>query len=249
MRNTDNPLVSLLCPAYRCERFLDDMVWSVLRQTYVNWELCMVDDGSDDDQWSKMSRWSSVDPRIRAEQIPHSGYALAYNHSMGMAKGDLFARQDADDTVHPDRLLKQVKLIIEDRADICTCVLQRVRESGERMHERTTGMDPWRYITRRYPTGPGSGTIMAWRDVYDRVGGFDPKYEWSADSDWNFRALVCDNPPLRWTHCPDVLYYYRDHQGQMMKVGREASMAAHWDRQRHYYPEIRNRIRREQRHH
>ncbi len=247
MRNTTDPLISFLCPAYRCERYLDEMVWSVLRQTYNRWELCLVDDGSDDHQWSKAEHWAGIDPRIRILQAPHEGYALAYNRAMAMATGDIFARIDADDIIHPERLECQLRELVSAGADICTCVLLRVRTDGTPMHERCTEMIPWRYITRRTPTGPGSSTIMAWRDVYDRVGGFDPKYEWSADSDWNFRALACDGPPLRWCHCPQVLYFYRDHPGQMMKIGRDRSLEVHLDRQRFYFRIIRERLHRESR--
>lgn len=230
------PLVSILSPAYRCARFLNEMIISIRAQTYRNWEILLVDDGSDDDQWTLMEHWAGLDARIRIRKTKHQGYAGAFNTALRMARGDIIARQDADDYSLSERLTRQVTALQQARADIVTCGIACLKPTGRLIHKWVTGMNVERFVTDPTPKGPGGAVAVATRKVYERVGGLDPKYELSGDSDWYFRLLASDGPPETWFHIGTDLYIYRTHPGQMHK-GIQAQ-AVHRERQAFYRDRI-----------
>ena len=86
---------------------------------------------------------------------------------------------------------------------------------------------------------------MCGSNIYARVGVFDRDTEWSADSDWNFRALALGSPVLTWGHIHQDLYGYRDHAEQMTKRGRTLGAEVHLRQQAKYRPLIEARMRQE----
>src|SRR5687767_7703512 len=100
------PLVSILIPTYNRLDYLREAVGSVLRQTYENWELIIVDDGSTDD--TRAWVLSLAEPRIRLITIPHSGnLGLVRNRGIAEARGELIAFLDSDDAFEPHKLAAQ----------------------------------------------------------------------------------------------------------------------------------------------
>lgn len=101
------PLVSIGMPVYNCAQTVDQSIRSVLNQTFVDWELIVIDDGSTDDTSARVSSFD--DPRIvliRREQ--NRGLPARLNECVSMARGRYFARMDGDDIAYPNRLGKQV---------------------------------------------------------------------------------------------------------------------------------------------
>lgn len=106
------PLVSIALSALNSAPTLDLAVRSILTQSYDNWELLLVDDGSTDDTLERMRSYR--DPRIRILADGDSlGLASRLNQAIDAAGGSLFARMDADDIAYPNRLAKQVRYLIE----------------------------------------------------------------------------------------------------------------------------------------
>ncbi len=105
------PLVSVGIPFLNCEECLLNSVRSIFAQTYTNWELILVDDGSTDRSLD-IAR-SIDDPRVRV--LPPDGknrrLPARLNQITGAAKGDYIARMDADDMCHPERLARQVEFL------------------------------------------------------------------------------------------------------------------------------------------
>ncbi len=102
-----NPLVSIALPSFNAEKTIGDAIASILLQTFENWELLLIDDGSKDRTLEIVKCFN--DPRIRifADGM-NKGLPTRLNEAIDLASGKYFARMDNDDICFPDRLQKQV---------------------------------------------------------------------------------------------------------------------------------------------
>lgn len=107
------PAVSVIMPVYNAAAFLGRAIDSVVTQTFTDWELIVVDDGSTDGFTKVVERYAS-DPRIHSYTDPiNQGVSHALNRALGHARGTFIARLDADDIALPQRLEEQVNYFIE----------------------------------------------------------------------------------------------------------------------------------------
>ncbi|HEX5392833.1 MAG TPA: glycosyltransferase family 2 protein [Rhodocyclaceae bacterium] len=110
------PLVTIVMPAYNVAPYVGDAIRSVVNQTYPRWELMAVDDGSADGSIDVIR--SFRDDRIKPIRLePNQGVAAARNRAITEGRGDYFALLDADDTMDPTRLERQVRFM-EHRQDV-----------------------------------------------------------------------------------------------------------------------------------
>lgn len=110
------PLVSVVMPVRNGEKTVAGAINSILSQTYENWELIIVDDGSTDNTYQEIKKFE--DKRIRYFIREYAGIPATRNYGNKMAKGSYCIVQDADDYSLPDRLEKVVKAFIKTKADI-----------------------------------------------------------------------------------------------------------------------------------
>ncbi len=106
------PLVSIITPTYQHAAYIRECLESVIAQTYGDWELIVVDDGSTDGTLDEVAR--VIDPRIRVLAREHSGIdrlADTYNAGVAQARGTLFAFVEGDDRWVPDKLERQVEIM------------------------------------------------------------------------------------------------------------------------------------------
>ena len=109
------PVVSIVLPAFNATSIVGTAVESQRAQTFADWELIVVDDGSEDDTVGVLKSFARRDPRIRVLARPHRGVVAAANDGLAAARGEFIARMDADDVSHPDRLAEQVAFLRERR--------------------------------------------------------------------------------------------------------------------------------------
>lgn len=109
-------LVSIITPMYNGERFVGETIDSVLNQTYSNWEIIVIDDGSKDKGPEKVKAYADKDSRISIFSQANGGSAAARNNGIRRAKGQYIALLDADDTWNPDFLEKQIQLMNDKKA-------------------------------------------------------------------------------------------------------------------------------------
>ena len=106
----DCPLVSIGIPIFNCEKTLAVAIRSILNQTYGNWELLLMEDGSGDSTLDVARSFS--DPRISLfTDNSHKGLVPRLNQAVAMSRGEYFARVDADDVAYPERLERQTKYL------------------------------------------------------------------------------------------------------------------------------------------
>lgn len=127
----NDKLVSIITPLYNGERFVGHTVESVLAQTYPDWELIVIDDGSTDGGAALVRRYADKEPRIRLLQQANRGCAAARNRGLSEAQGRYYCFLDADDYWDPAFLEEQLRFMQLHDAAIVTCSVRRVDEHGQ----------------------------------------------------------------------------------------------------------------------
>lgn len=127
------PQVTVLMPVYNAARFLREAIDSVLAQSFKDFELLVVDDGSIDDSVAIVNTYS--DPRIRLVELGRNrGLVAALNTGLDAAEGEFIARMDADDVMHPDRLAIQMAYLSEHPdIDVVAAFVEHINTRGEVM--------------------------------------------------------------------------------------------------------------------
>lgn len=114
-------MISVIVPVYKVERYLRACVDSILAQTFSNFELILVDDGSPDECGSICEKYAEQDPRCRVIHQSNRGLSAARNAGIEAAHGDLITFVDSDDIVHPDYLRQLYNALTENGTDISVC--------------------------------------------------------------------------------------------------------------------------------
>lgn len=105
------PLISILLPVYNAASSIEAAVRSCLSQTFRDFELLLIDDGSTDATPALLQNLAKTDPRIRVLSLPHAGVRYAFNAGIAESSGTFIARMDSDDEMHPERLQKQLQFL------------------------------------------------------------------------------------------------------------------------------------------
>jgi GT2 family glycosyltransferase len=195
------PAVSVVMPVHNAAPFLHDSVRSVLDQSFPDFELVVLENGSSDGSASILRSYASSDPRIRLIEDPRRlGLVESSNHVVGKATAPLLARMDADDVCHPERLARQFELMRRHPEVVAVGTLSDgIDADGRRVRPR----DRWRLI--RCSQVPFShGSSMFRRDAFDRIGGYREGLLWR-DVDL-FLRLTGEGVVLV---LPEALYSYR----------------------------------------
>lgn len=150
----DKPLVSVIMPAYNCERHIAEAIASIQNQTLTSWELCVTDDCSVDSTAEIVKLMAEDDSRIKyARQPKNAGAAAARNASLERVSGRYVAYLDADDIWYPTKLERQVAFMRERDCGF-SCASYEVINEDNRPMGRTVTMpaesDWWGYLTNNY---------------------------------------------------------------------------------------------------
>ena len=128
----DSPEISLVMPCYQNGATLERTVRSILAQTFADWELIAVDDGSTDDTGARLDALAKEEPRMRVLHQANGGVSAARNAGMACARGRFIGFVDADDYLLPG-VLEALLAMTDERTDIvCAAYIMRHREDGGR---------------------------------------------------------------------------------------------------------------------
>ena len=97
-------MISVIVPVYNVEKFIEKCINSILAQTYKDFELILVDDGSSDKSGEICDSFSAQHPNVHTIHQPNSGVSVARNNGIAAAKGEYIAFVDSDDTVNESYL-------------------------------------------------------------------------------------------------------------------------------------------------
>ncbi|TCJ17456.1 glycosyltransferase [Flaviaesturariibacter flavus] len=125
----NHPTVSVLLPVYNAGRYLREAIDSVLAQTFTDFELLVLNDGSTDDSEAIIESYK--DPRLKhLANDKNRGLIYTLNRGIGLAQGRYFARMDADDVCHPERFARQVEFLESNEAAVVATTLEMMDEAG-----------------------------------------------------------------------------------------------------------------------
>lgn len=124
-------LISIIVPVYNAEKYLDTCVESIIRQTYTNWELILVNDGSSDRSPEICEKWSRRDPRITVIHKENGGASSARNAGLNVARGEYIGFVDADDYISENMYRVMADVLENTERKMVTCACKFVLPSGE----------------------------------------------------------------------------------------------------------------------
>ncbi len=204
------PLVSIVMPAYNAEKYITESVNSIVSQTYQNFELLIADDCSTDRTKELLSKFN--DSRILFHHNKSNlGYLKTCNKLFSLCKGALVSFQDADDISVPDRIEKQVNEFLKDKElGVCTCNSVMIDSDGKKIMSRKWAIDYEKFRTAAdYEALLCGATIMLKNDLLKEIGLYHEYFNrlGGEDYEWFFRA-ICKGKGV---HLNDELYSYRIH--------------------------------------
>jgi hypothetical protein len=222
---TTVPRVSCLMPVYNCERYIEDAVDSVLSQTFQDFELIIVDDGSTDDTRAILRKYEAQDCRVVVIEKENDGIVSALNVGLARCRGHYVARMDGDDICAPERFAIQVQYL--DEHEHCVCVggnFMGIDEDGTpqkifRYDRNTlTSFDtfPVRVALTCHPLA------MFRRAALLAAGGYRSTFPHAEDYDLFLRIAdfgAIDNPDK-------LLFFYRGHAGSVSRSNLELQETA-----------------------
>ena len=154
-------LISIVMPAYNAAQYIEQSIESVLKQSYTNWELIIVDDCSVDDTYKIVEKLCLNEERIKLFRMnENSGVAMARNFAISMSRGKYIAFLDSDDLWLPDKLEKQLNLMREKkrlRGNFCRVPAQPLFVYGEGLSFYSSPAYQNGRAKRRQQASPASG--------------------------------------------------------------------------------------------
>ncbi len=180
------PLVSVVMPVYNAGRFLADAVNSIRKQTFGDWEMICVNDGSTDGSGQVLDEFAARDARIRIVHQANAGIVGALNRGCELACGPLICRMDGDDIAMPDRMEKQLAYLRS--SPNCVAVGGSILEidvDGDPLccsRLATDHTDIENNLLHRR-TGLFHPTAMIRTEAMHAVGGYRAAYQWVEDHD------------------------------------------------------------------
>lgn len=182
--------VSVVIPTYNYGRFIKEAISSVLDQTRSASEIIVVDDGSTDETAAVVAAFGEAVKYIRQD---NAGVCAARNRGVSESTGELIAFLDADDTIEPSNLEKQVaRFETDEEIGLVHCSMREFDdETGETIRLHMKGGEAHVADNLLLWDGPlivAPGAVIVSRKAFDRVGGFDTRMKVSEDWDFCYRV-------------------------------------------------------------
>ncbi len=136
-----NYLVSVIVPVYNIEKYIDRCIKSILNQTYTNYEIILIDDGSKDNSSIICDEYASKHDKIKVIHKTNNGLGMARNTGLSVAKGEFIKFVDGDDYIEPDHLENLMNLVNLNDSDTVSCGMTRVRKDGSKINKFHTYSD------------------------------------------------------------------------------------------------------------
>lgn len=207
----DNPLISVMMPARNVASVVAQTIRSIQSQTYPNWELVFVDDGSTDGTLALVNQLARDDPRIKVHALPHGGRGRARNACVERSQATFIAVCDADDISFPARFEKQLRFL-QQNPSIGVVGSWWIPFStaqpgaGGRVTRAPTDPEVLRRCFERGKMRFHNATAMIRKSQFARFGGYRPEQRRAQDYEFFSRL---SRAGVRFAALPEPLLYYR----------------------------------------
>ena len=206
-----SPLISVAVPAYRTpEKFLAQMIDSLLAQTYGNWELCIANGSPEDGAMKKvLEEYTKKDSRIRVSELTENkGIAGNTNAALEMARGEFVGLLDHDDLLAPNALYEIVRALDEDR-NLDAVYTDEDKVTTELDEHFQPHLKPDFNLDLLRSNNYICHFFVVRRSIVQKVGGFCQEFDGAQDHDFIFR---CIETAEKVGHIPEILYHWRTHK-------------------------------------
>ena len=207
--------VSVIIPTYNRDKFISDTINSVLEQTYKDFEIIVVDDGSTDSTLKVLEQFGT---KIKLIKQPNLERAVARNNGVKNSNGKYIAFLDSDDLWAKEKLEKQVEILDQNEEIILTyCSSGRINEKGQKIKTAKRQMEGFsgkitnELLLRNFVV---SATPLLRREYFDKTGGFKSQY--IPYEDWEFWVRLSLLGKFYFINKP--LAYYRIHDEQSVQL-------------------------------
>ena len=208
----EKPLLSIIVPVYDVERYLPKCIDSILAQTFTDFELILVEDGSPDNCPALCDAAAAKDARIRVLHQKNGGLSAARNAGLDAARGKWIGFVDSDDYIAPEMYEALYKAVQSTGADLALCDYAEVDETGAPCLPPYTGLAQ-RIFTGRELLKRATNTMAqpAWNKLYrrdllvDHQIQFTSEVRWAEDLVFNMQYLEYANVLVS---IPEAGYYY-----------------------------------------
>ncbi len=232
------PTVSVLLPCFNAAQTLGETLESLADQTFDDFEVVAVDDGSQDSTLDVLQAWAARDSRFRVLSRPHRGVIAASAEGLEQCQGRYIARMDADDRAHPLRLEKQVDYL-DEHHDVAavSCLVsafpeEYVREGFriyvEWLNSLVSDEDIRREIFVESPLPNPSVTFR--REWLLHMGGYQER-GWPEDYDLYLRMYL---EGAKFAKIPQVLLKWREHPARITRTDSRYSLENFLRAKAHY---------------
>lgn len=225
-------MITIITPTFNREVLVQATIKSILDQTYTNWELIIVDDGSTDNTEQVIQEYLT-DTRIKYIKKENSGQASSLNVGSGYATGDYITFLDSDDEAYPNWLEVVTSHIKEDTGIACVGAIRKLLD-GTMIKE---GMNELKLFGEKIRVKLTCGSLFIKRDVFTKVGGYDANLRSNIQTDLGYRLLdYLRTTNLKRVIIDDYLVQINVHPGPRIRTNwakrREGSiqfMEKHYD--------------------
>lgn len=211
-----NDLISIIMPAYNAEKYIEEAICSIKEQTYLNWELIIIDDGSSDNTAQIILKHVKSDNRIKMISRKNKGLVPTLNEGIQNAAGKFIARMDADDICDKTRLKKQISYLWNHPevhlvgTNVSMLFEKNVRPDLKELSKKNEAL--WneeinsfnRFESNMEGFKAVHATWMVRKELFDYIG----KYHMTAteDAEFLFRTIING---FNVDKVPEQLYKYR----------------------------------------
>jgi len=206
----DAPLISVALPVYNGERYLSEAIDSILTQSFKDFELIIINDGSKDNSLQLLQKYQKLDSRIRLISRENKNVAATLNEIILIARGKWIARMDQDDISLPYRFERQLKWLEQTGADICGSWVQLFGTNDKRIlkHCQT---DEAIKMEMLFCSPFAHPSVIVRKDLIGDLLYNEIKWQ-AEDYDLWERAAKAG---WKMTNIPEVLMLYRVHAAQI----------------------------------
>ena len=209
-------LVTIVIPCYNAEKYIAETIVSVINQTYTNWELIVVNDGSTDNSLNIIKEFAANDDRISFIDKKNTGVSDARNKGIALSKGKFIAFLDADDVWKSDFLKLVLARFSEDNLlGLVHSDNQIINEYSEKLNQINASFEG--YVLDKLLLGGENeyifaiSSVVVKKEVIDNVGQFDVHLTNGADHEFYFRVAK----KYKIGRVSKVGIYYRLHANNM----------------------------------
>jgi len=217
MSNGDDISVSVILPVYNGGKHLYESLGSILSQTYSDFEVIIINDGSTDDSVSVIQKFK--DPRIRYHEQSNQGLAATLNRGIGLSRGRYLARQDQDDISLPKRFEKQVDFLESHPSHGMVGTWAKIKGQDENIYRaHRHPADSLRLKFELLFNNPFvHSSVMIRKNVFKKVGGYSTNTLRQPPEDYELWSRVARE--FKVANIPEILHVYREVPGSMSRDG------------------------------